>query len=324
MALAPASSFSWARSCPTTTTMRSFLLSRSIAYRYPSSASSTAHHHVVVVLRRGYAHKATTTNHSRDDDDSDSDSEADHHLSWPRSAHPSPYEVLGLHRNAPYTKRRFYQLVKLYHPDMPRPADTTTPPPPRLTSAVRLERYRLVVAAHGLLSDPQKRHLYDRHGIGWVSSPPPPPQQHHPDHYYHPHHHARDMDRSWRYQPGNASRNATWEDWEQWRAAASGKTSGQPTYMSNGTFAALVVCMCMIGAFAQMERAEAAGEQYVDFVQQKDWAIGQKMRESTIASSGRTKDERVDSFLRDRENLTFDFQPAKFDAPPSPPSNRPT
>ncbi|KHN97155.1 Heat shock protein DnaJ [Metarhizium album ARSEF 1941] len=221
--------------------------------------------------------------------------------SWPRSPHPTPYEIFGMQRGAPYTKRRFYQLVKLYHPDT-RDADSLPAPSQQLSHAARLERYHLVVAANDLLSDPSKRRLYDHHGIGWTGG------QRVPD--------LREADRTWRHQPGNASRNATWEDWEQWRNERNGKPS-EPVYMSNGTFAALVVCMCMIGALAQMSRAEAAGEQHVDFAQQKDWAIGQKMRESTMASAGRTKDERVDTFLRDRENVSFDFRPGKYDAPPS-------
>ncbi|KAG6010538.1 hypothetical protein E4U21_005889 [Claviceps maximensis] len=223
---------------------------------------------------------------------------------WPRTAQPTPYEILGIQRGAPYTKRRFYQLVKLYHPDTHDRQDAETPTSrQQLSNATRLERYRLIVAANDVLSDPQKRRLYDHHGIGWT-------HDHRP-------HDLREADRAWRQQPGNASRNATWEDWERWRNERNGKPS-EPMYMSNGTFAALVVCMCMIGALAQMSRAEAAGEQYVDFVQQNDWAIGQKMRQSTMAASGRTKDERVDSFLRERENLAFEFQPGKFDGPSSP------
>ncbi|QPG93655.1 hypothetical protein C2857_001438 [Epichloe festucae Fl1] len=231
---------------------------------------------------------------------------------WPRATSPTPYEILDTKRGAPYTKRRFYQLVKLYHPDThDRPA-SSFPAIQQLSNATRLERYRLIVAANDLLSDPQKRRLYDHHGIGWTDDLRP--------------HDVRGADRAWRHRPGNASRNATWEDWERWRNERDGNNnnnkSSELMYMSNGMFATLVVCMCMIGALAQMNRAEAVGEQYVDLVQQKDWAIGQKMRESTVAASGRSKDERVDSFLRERENLSFEFQPAKFDGAPSSHPNR--
>ncbi|OAA49681.1 Heat shock protein DnaJ [Metarhizium rileyi] len=201
--------------------------------------------------------------------------------SWPPSPHPTPYEILGMQPSStPYTKRRFYQLVKLYHPDT-HDKDDQPASSRQLSRAVRLERYHLVVAANDLLSDPNRRRLYDHHGIGWTGGSSRAPN-------------LRDADKAWRHQPGNASRNATWEDWERWRNERSGK-AGEPVFMSNGTFAALVVCMCMMGALAQMNRAETAGEQYVDFVQHKDWAIGHKMRERTVASAGRTKDERVDT-----------------------------
>ncbi|KAG6040741.1 hypothetical protein E4U41_007250 [Claviceps citrina] len=221
---------------------------------------------------------------------------------WPRAAHPTPYEVLGIPRGAPYAKRQFYQLVKLYHPDTHDRSLSGCPSIQKLPQATRLERYRLIVAANDLLSDPHKRRLYDHHGIGWTDDRRPRD--------------LADADRAWRDRPGNASRNATWEDWERWRRERDGKPgdgAGGQTYMSNGVFATLVVCMCMVGALAQMSRAEAAGEHYVDLVQQRDWAIGQKMRESTTAASGRSRDERVDCFLRERENLAFDFQPDRGD-----------
>lgn len=88
-------------------------------------------------------------------------------------------------------------------------------------------------------------------------------------------------------------------------------------YMSNGLFAAAVVAMCMVGALAQANRAETAGSQYVDFAAQKDWAIGQDMRSKTVAAAGRSKDERVEGFLRDRENVSYDYIPGRFDGPGS-------
>ncbi|KAG5975963.1 hypothetical protein E4U55_007526 [Claviceps digitariae] len=225
---------------------------------------------------------------------------------WPRAAHPTPYEIFGIQRGEPYTKRRFYQLVKLYHPDTHDRPGSEPSSSQQLSNATRLERYRLVVAANDVLSDPHKRRLYDHHGIGWTDDHRP--------------HGFREADRAWRERPGNASRNGTWEDWERWRQARDGKPN-EPMYMSNGMFATLVVCMCMIGALAQMSRAEAAGEQYMNVAQQKDREIGQKVWQSTMAASGRSRDERVDAFLRERENLMFEFQPGKFDGgpPPSPP-----
>ncbi|POR36950.1 Uncharacterized protein TPAR_02848 [Tolypocladium paradoxum] len=239
----------------------------------------------------------------------------DHVPTWPRTPHPTPYEIFDMHKGAPYTKRRYYQLVKLYHPDTHHrhhrgaaaassTASASSSSAPGLSHVARLERYRLVVAANNLLSDPSKRRLYDAHGIGWTDGRRAPS--------------LREADRAWRHQPNSAAHNATWEDWERWHEAREGRRP-EPTYMSNGMFAALVVAMCTVGAMAQANRAETAGAQAVEFSHQRNAAIGQEMRRNTMVSAGRSKDERVDSFLRDRENVAYDFAPGRYDEPPQQP-----
>ncbi|KAJ6440994.1 Hsp40 co-chaperone Jid1 [Purpureocillium lavendulum] len=234
---------------------------------------------------------------------------------WPRSAHPTPYEIFDIHRSSPYTKRRFYQLVKLYHPDTHdhhhRSAPTTNPSTSGLSNDTRLERYRLVVAANNLLSDPAKRRLYDLHGIGWTGNSHRAPTM-------------READRAWRHQPGNAANNATWEDWERWHEAREGHGGRrEPLYMSNGMFATLVVMMCMVGAMAQANRAEASGTQFVEFSQDRNAAIGRQMMKESMAAAGRSKDERVDSFLRERENVSYDYVPSRHDSEPPHPEQAP-
>ncbi|OAA73570.1 Heat shock protein DnaJ [Cordyceps fumosorosea ARSEF 2679] len=226
---------------------------------------------------------------------------------WPSSPHPTPYEIFGMARRDPYAKRRFHQLVKLYHPD-------TTPPPTSssLSPSVRTERYRLVVAANDLLSDPSRRQLYDLHGAGWASP-------------YDDENHLRRRDRDWRHQPGNAARNATWEDWEAWheeqrwrqRHPGAAPPPG-PVYMSNGLFAALVVAMCLVGALAQKNRALAVGEQYVEFAEDRNADIGRAVRRSASAAAGRSREERIDSFVRERENVAYRYRPGRYDDAPSP------
>ncbi|KAH8718389.1 J domain-containing protein 1 [Beauveria bassiana] len=208
-------------------------------------------------------------------------------------------------RRDPYTKRRFHQLVKLYHPDMtppPTPAASAAATP--LSPAVRTERYRLVIAANDLLSDPSKRQLYDLHGAGWYHGGAPD---------------LRQRDRDWRYQTNSPARNATWEDWEAWhqeqRRQRYGGAPPKPVYMSNGLFATLVVAMCFVGAMAQKNRALAIGEQYVEFVEDRNADIGRAMQRSTSASAGRSREERIDSFVRDRENVAYRYRPSKYDAP---------
>lgn len=227
----------------------------------------------------------------------DSKSARDDVPDWPTTQYPSPYDIFGMKKDEPYTKRRFYELVKLYHPDK----HGHTPEAENIPHATRLERYRLVVAANDLLSDPSKRHLYDTHGVGWSGGRPQTINET-----------MRQADRSWRHREGSAAQNATWEDWERWYDARDGKTR-DPLYMSNGLFATVVVMMCMIGAFAQMSRAEASGAEYLEAKNQTDLAIGQQMARRGYSAAGRSKDERVNVFLRDRENLNFQFQPSKYE-----------
>lgn len=220
---------------------------------------------------------------------------------WPSKPHPTPYEIFDIKKSAPYTKRRFYQLVKLYHPDT---HDPNIPVSKELTHAVRLERYRLVVAANKLLSDPSKRQLYDSQGIGWsLRGPDAAPT-------------ARERDHAWRHQANSPVGNATWEDWQRWHEANDpNRPKAEPVYASNGTFAFAVIAVCFIGAMAHINRAETIGAQYVEYSAQRNADIGNEVRRNTLASAGKSKDERVNNFIRDRENTAYQFVPAKYDAP---------
>jgi len=218
---------------------------------------------------------------------------------WPASRNPSPYDIFAIARSDPYTKKRFYQLVKVYHPDL---GHCSHPLSASLPAAVRLERYRLVVAANDLLSDPAKRLTYDTHGIGWVHSPRVSS--------------LRDVDRSWRHQPGSAAANATWEDWERWHEARGHGQKGAsqgPVYMPNGVFAMLMAMTCIIGAMLQEQRVEATGAHFLEMTAQHDRAVGDIVRRSAEETAGLSKDERVGRFLRDRENVAFQFVPARYE-----------
>ncbi|EKJ75592.1 hypothetical protein FPSE_04235 [Fusarium pseudograminearum CS3096] len=216
---------------------------------------------------------------------------------WPKHSYPSPYEIFSMKSDAPYTKHRFYQLVKVYHPDR----HSHTSDIDNIPHAIRLERYRLIVAANDLLSDPSKRQLYDVHGLGWTGGKPQTLNET-----------VRSADRAWRHKAGSAANNATWEDWERWYDARDGRVR-DTGHMSNGLFATIVVVMCMIGAFAQMSRAEQYGADLMEMKAQSNLAIGQQVARRNTIAAGRSKDERVDMFLKDRENLNYAFQPGKYD-----------
>lgn len=81
----------------------------------------------------------------------------------------SPYAIPDLQseEGSSYSKRRFYELVKLYHPDRHNHDISTY----GLSYATKLEKNRLVVAANEILSDPVKGSAYDCYGAGWNAAP---------------------------------------------------------------------------------------------------------------------------------------------------------
>lgn len=89
---------------------------------------------------------------------------------WPVNDSPTPYEVMEMQPGSQYSKSRFYSLVKLYHPD-----SAASPASDNLTKEERLDRYRLIVDAHLLLSDDLKRSAYDKYGLGWSLKSGPRP-----------------------------------------------------------------------------------------------------------------------------------------------------
>ncbi len=236
---------------------------------------------------------------------------------------PSPYQILSAKRGRPYSKVRFHQLVKLYHPDLPR-----HPSLQHLTRQQHHDRYRLVIAAHTLLSDTGKRAAYDAHGAGWAGQP---------DVF------AGGSDRT-QWAPGNSPLyNATWEDWVDWRerqtawerqfssasfpsaepsAAAGGGGGGasgwtgfnftssssssaaatqRPAYLSNGAFVALMVALAALGGIGQATRVEGAGltvQERRDFVHDR---TSKDLRRARAAGWTEGKEGRIENFLRTRD-----------------------
>ena len=225
---------------------------------------------------------------------------------WPTppngQACPTPYQIFAMKHNATYSKTRFYELVKLYHPDRSNGPDSEVP------QTVRVERYRLIVAAHTILSDPTKRSAYDRFGAGWNGKAEIGGR----GTWYQPSPHG---------QPGPFSQNsndpkdpiwqnATWEDWQRywaWRAHKDGSAEGvhrrkqAPVYFNNSYFLFLVMLLAMMGGTANYNRAQDAG---TSFVEQRDVAHDRAVKElrkvRQEASSG-SRQDRIDWFMRNRE-----------------------
>lgn len=70
---------------------------------------------------------------------------------------------MGIRKDSKYFKSRYFDLVKIYHPD-----SQASPLARKLPREERLARYRLIVDAHEILSDDQKRTAYDSYGLGWT------------------------------------------------------------------------------------------------------------------------------------------------------------
>ncbi|KAL2174842.1 uncharacterized protein P884DRAFT_279775 [Thermothelomyces heterothallicus CBS 202.75] len=203
---------------------------------------------------------------------------------WPTSANPTPYEILGHPRDCPYNKARYFQLAKLYHPD--RHHHTSGDGIPQVT---KLERYRLIVAAHEILSNPQKKRLYDLYGFGWENQTDPKIRH-------------READRAWRREPGNPSMNATWEDWEQWHQQRNGSGGKQEeVFTSNIAFMAIVSAFLIVGTWSQMTRAGTNSISIIEMRDQQHAAISRDLQERRNQRARLDREARVESFVRQRE-----------------------
>lgn len=220
------------------------------------------------------------------------------HNDWPSGPHPTPYQIFDQKRDAPYSKARFYTLVKIYHPDR----HIQTGNADSLSHAVRLERYRLVVAANQILSDPTRKRAYDLYGAGWGSKLSMDNSAY------------RHAEKSWRNEPGNPSMNATWEDWERWYGERDGhKTKQQTVFMSNEMFVVVLCAFVLAGSMGNARRANKSTMSLVEMQDQKHEAISQGVQMRKTEQVGLSRHERVESFLRQREGWNIPVHPAPQD-----------
>ncbi|KAL5627833.1 hypothetical protein BROUX41_002581 [Berkeleyomyces rouxiae] len=217
-------------------------------------------------------------------------------LAWPATPNPSPYEIFNIPSNSAYDKRRFAELVKLYHPDRHQQAACT------IDTATRLDRYRLVVLANELLSNPAKRRAYDQYGLGWspdTGSGATAPAGMHAS--------SRQTAHHWQSPSANSAwRNATWEDWEAWheqQAAGAGAGTGSrstkqtPIYMSNGAFATLVVVLLGVASAAHYFYMDDQAASLAHSRQQENKRIMRMLALREQAAADMSREERLLSFI---------------------------
>lgn len=209
---------------------------------------------------------------------------SDHPYTWPSSSSFTPYEVLHLHRNAPYSKAPYYDLVKIYHPD--RQCDEH-PLCRNISAEVRLQRYRLVVTAHEILSDPTRRAAYDQTGAGW---------SHHLPRY----NTVAEASADWGPYGPTIYANATWEDWEGWNTRHQGK---QQHVVDPRTFTRLVILLVLFGGAVQASwigHLNSGYDQRLREVSEDSRRFLTGRRQHTVAQMPHN-DARVQSFLIRRD-----------------------
>lgn len=218
-------------------------------------------------------------------------------LQWPElrppTLVPTPYQIFRLKRGAPYLKQRFYELVKMYHPD--RAGHDHCPSHIHaLPNAIKMERYRLVVAANDILSDPAKRKDYDRNGAGWDGRPEYGP----PKYKWGEHNESK-----WSGFDTNDSpfRNATWEDWERWYQRHD-REKQKPVYFSNGGFLSIIVVAAFFGVFEQSWRVDDYSSIFQRQVEITHKDASKAMMKRKLESQDlKNGEQRLHHFLRARD-----------------------
>lgn len=250
-------------------------------------------------------------------------------LHWPDLGEskriPTPYQIFNQSPGEQYSKRRFYDLVKIYHPDRTNANATNS-------EGNSLERYRLVIAANDILSDPDKRAAYDRYGVGWTQ-------------YYEDSdankerwkHNRYSTYRRWQTEyrtkwnesstDGDAMFNATWEDWERWYerqqdpegyarrhswnyAFFSGARPNNTVFVNNYLFLSIVAVLAALGGVGQATRAN----QLADDRRQRMDAFNEKVGKDLLevrndareSSRSQSKQDRIKSWVRQKEGYTAD------------------
>lgn len=215
---------------------------------------------------------------------------------WPEPKAPqtilTPYEILRLEKREVYSKHRFYELVKLYHPDRHGHEGC-----PDISHTERVERYRLIVLAHEILSDPMKRREYDTVGAGWGDSSSSIK-------------YSRSSSSSSNKPFGTGAgydaspfQNATWEDWERWYHRDTKAQEYSGNYLSPNAFASFVILLAVITGVAQATKAG----QYSSSLEDRVRAVNQETnnflstRAGEHTGSGLDSEGRVKWFLEKRD-----------------------
>ncbi|KAK5072765.1 J domain-containing protein 1 [Lithohypha guttulata] len=203
-------------------------------------------------------------------------------------------EIYGKH-----TKLKYYELVKIYHPDRNGAGCET------LSHIERLERYRLIILAHEIISDPNKRQAFDAYGAGWANKQTNPAR------------HTRGYSTASGMQYGQAPGydaspfgNATWEDWERWYRDHANQGQRQAytgTYINPNAFAVFVITAAVLSGILQATSITQQAGTYAD----KSLAFTEETtrfmtaRASQFDDNNLDKNDRVRHFLERRDPTRY-------------------
>ncbi|KAK9488292.1 hypothetical protein V1527DRAFT_457531 [Lipomyces starkeyi] len=99
-------------------------------------------------------------------------------LRWPNKDSPNPYQIFGISRgevDQKALKKRYYILVKQYHPDRAELSETASDAAKAADKIIH-ERFNRIVEAYNILSDPTRKRSYDVSGDGWNYPDPDRPR----------------------------------------------------------------------------------------------------------------------------------------------------
>ncbi|PYH97491.1 hypothetical protein BO71DRAFT_396067 [Aspergillus ellipticus CBS 707.79] len=232
----------------------------------PSSPPRHHHHHPPSSAQSHRPYATNTSNHPS----------ADKAITWPSTPTFTPYDLFQQDRRAAYSKTRYYELVKIYHPDRPC---NNHPLCRDLSPEVRLQRYRILVTAHEILSDPRRRSDYDRFGLGWTL-------------------HGSFDELPSAYDPIYS--NATWEDWERWHNRHQRKPE---KIVDHRTFATFVVLLTLLGGAVQaswITQLNTGYEHRLREVNEESSRFLMGRRQNTVSQMD-TLDAKVEHFLIRRD-----------------------
>jgi curved DNA-binding protein CbpA len=160
-----------------------------------------------------------------------------------------------------------------------------------------MQRYRIIVAAHEILSDPVKRDAYDKDGLGWHQRSElfAAKSGENQNGQYARYTRQRGSDNS-------VFRNATWEDWERWYQRNDSNRS-RPSTVSHGTFASFLILLSLFAGTAQAVTIGKFSSVVDERAKEANQIRGRFLdgRENETLSQMGSQDARVQNFLIKRD-----------------------